>query len=303
MDHFYPHFFIPGAAKSGTTSLHDLLDLHPDICMSVDKEPNYWSHLEFDQFNDKSKAKYASLFPNKKAKLFGESTTAYMYIDSFIKNVKANFKDEPKFIFILRNPIDRCYSHYWWMVGLGLETSDFKNAIENDVDNVFKPYDYYPMHYYHFGLYAKWLNYFFENFEKENIKIITLDALISNRLKTLNECFEFLGVSTLIDIPELISNKTFKLKNPRIFHFIQKTYSGKYKYTKAAKYLIPRKQIENIREKLRKTNIFKSRKDFDYPKIANDDRIWLKSLYHSDVKKLKEMTNYPFEEWSDFKST
>ena len=36
---FYPNLFIPGAAKSGTTTLHELLDLHPDISMSSVKEP------------------------------------------------------------------------------------------------------------------------------------------------------------------------------------------------------------------------------------------------------------------------
>ena len=36
-----PNLFIPGAAKSGTTSLHALLNLHPDVCMSSTKEPVY----------------------------------------------------------------------------------------------------------------------------------------------------------------------------------------------------------------------------------------------------------------------
>ena len=194
MAHFYPNLFIPGAAKSGTTTLHELLDLHPDIAMSATKEPYYWNHLEFDNFNDKKKEWYASLFSKREAIFYGESTTSYMYYPNFIQNVKGNYKVEPKFIFILRNPIDRCYSHYHWMIGLGLEKSEFRNAVEKDLNNCFKPYHYYPNHYYHFGLYAKWLVPFYENFDRDKIKIITLDNLINNRLKTLNDCFEFLGL-------------------------------------------------------------------------------------------------------------
>lgn len=300
MAHFYPNLFIPGAAKSGTTTLHELLDIHPDICMSSIKEPMYWNNSDFKNFSHKTKEKYSKLFSNKNAKILGESTTSYLYFPSFIENIKNNYKIEPKFIFILRNPIDRCYSHYQWMVGLGLEKSDFRNTVEKDFNNAFELYDYYPNHYYHFGLYAKWLGPFYENFERSNIKVITLDALIKNRTKTINECFEFLGLNSLQEIPEIISNKTYKLKNPRIFHFIEKTYSGKYKYTKAAKYLIPRNQIESIREKLKKMSLFKNKKEFEYPKIGVNDRSWLKSLYTNDVEELKEITKYPFEEWTDF---
>ena len=52
LDHFKPDFFIPGAAKSGTTSLHDLLNTHPDISMSKNKEPVYWNNKLFDQFKN-----------------------------------------------------------------------------------------------------------------------------------------------------------------------------------------------------------------------------------------------------------
>ena len=50
IEHFKPDFFVPGAAKSGTTTLHDLLNTHHDISMSKDKEPVYWNNKLFHQF-------------------------------------------------------------------------------------------------------------------------------------------------------------------------------------------------------------------------------------------------------------
>ena len=50
MLHFKPNLFIPGAAKSGTTSLHNLLNQHPEICMSSVKEPGYWKNEKFKDF-------------------------------------------------------------------------------------------------------------------------------------------------------------------------------------------------------------------------------------------------------------
>ena len=62
IEHFKPDFFIPGFAKSGTSSLHDLLNTHPDISMSKVKEPVYWNNKSFDIFNDFEIIRYSDLF-------------------------------------------------------------------------------------------------------------------------------------------------------------------------------------------------------------------------------------------------
>ena len=100
--HFKPDFFIPGAAKSGTSTLHNLLNTHPEISMSRNKEPVYWNNKSFDKFNDFEKNRYEKMF-DMNAKIKGESTTSYMYYDSYLKNIKKNYEKSPKFIFILRN--------------------------------------------------------------------------------------------------------------------------------------------------------------------------------------------------------
>ena len=153
MLHFKPNLFIPGAAKSGTTSLHNLLNQHPEICMSSVKEPGYWKNEKFKDFKNIEKENYLNLFMKSKHKIFGESTTAYMYYDSFINNINSNYKVSPKLIFILRNPIDRFNSHFWWIKGLGLEKSNFQEALSKDQNDKFKAYDYFPKYYFQFVLY------------------------------------------------------------------------------------------------------------------------------------------------------
>ena len=208
MLHFKPNLFIPGAAKSGTTTLHNLLNQHPEICMSSVKEPGYWKNEKFKDFKNIEKENYLNLFMKSKHKIFGESTTAYMYYDTFINNISSNYKVSPKFIFILRNPIDRFNSHFWWIKGLGLEKSNFQEALSKDQNNQFKAYNYYPKYYFQFGLYAKWLKRFYNCFDRSNIKIIIFEDLINNQLKTANSCFEFLGLKKLDTISNHTSNQT-----------------------------------------------------------------------------------------------
>lgn len=301
MNYVYPNLFIPGAAKSGTTSLHELLNLHPDICMSSVKEPVFWNKEGF-KHPDRIDW-YANLFSNKNAKVIGESTTSYMYFPEFITNVKANFNFSPKFIFILRNPIDRCYSNYWYLVGRGQEKKSFEDSVKFDMNRTYENYDYVPDYYYHFGRYAKWLKNFYSNFETESIKIITLENLKKNRLSTLNECYSFLGLNTLDAIPSIEANKTGKLKYPKLYHFTRKSASGKYKYTRIAKYFLPSQLINWLKKKMKHSSFLQKNKSFTYPKISKTQRLWLKDIYAEDIKELKKVTGLSFLEWEDFNST
>lgn len=293
-----PNLFIPGAAKSGTSSLHELLNQHPDICMSSVKEPIFWNTSSINY--QRKIEKYNDLFENKKLKILGESTTSYMYYYEFISQVKSNYKILPKLIFILRNPIDRCHSHYWWMVGRGQEKKTFEKCVLKDMNRPFKKYGYVPDYYYHFGLYGFWLKKFYDIFGESNIKIITLEQLKEHREKVINECFSFLELPKLNHIPKVILNKTSKLKHPNIFHFIKKTASGKYRYTKIAKYFLSTNSIDAIRKKLQKINYFSASEKFDYSKISDENRKWLQSIYKEDVSFLKKLTGLKFKEWTDF---
>ena len=299
--HFKPNFFIPGAAKSGTTSLHELLDIHPDISMSKEKEPVYWNNKLFNEFENLEISRYLNLF-EQEVKIKGESTTSYMYYDNFIKNVKDNFHQPPKFIFILRNPIDRYISHYNWLKGLGKEKRRIDKIIEEDRYLDFKEYNDYPKQYYQFGLYYKWISRFIENFGKENIKIVTFEKLISERLNILNSCYEFLGVNKMDSVNFIKSNKTNKVIFPSMYHFLRKSSIGKMKYTSISKYFVPKKirtKIKSLMKIAIKNWIsIESKKEI----MSDKQRKILRDKYFEDVMSLKNKLNYDFSEWEDFKN-
>ena len=297
---FLPNLFIPGAAKSGTTTLHELLNLHPEISMSKVKEPVFWNNKKFEKYIEQDWLNYKKLFVEK-SKICGESTTSYMYYNSFIENINKNYKKSPKFIFILRNPIDRYNSHFWWMKGLGLEKNKIKNVLNIESQINFEEYDYYPKNYFQFGLYSKWIQRFIDNFGLENIKVITLEKLISNRLDTINSCFDFLGLKKLESIPEKTSNKTTRIKYSFLYHFIRKSSIGKMNYTKIGKIFLSNKSIDRIKNKLKDIITNWKTEEFEYEPLQSEHRNHLKDAgYFSDVEKLKEIFDYSFNEWKDF---
>ena len=125
-----PTFIICGTQRGGTTTLYHYLKEHPQICMSEKKEVHY-----FDLNYHKSLQWYESHFKdcqNKKVKTIGEASPFYMYLREVPERIDETLPDV-KLIFILRNPVDRAYSHYWHEVKLGVEYLPFEEAIKREI--------------------------------------------------------------------------------------------------------------------------------------------------------------------------
>lgn len=303
-----PNLFIPGAAKSGTSSLHDYVQQHPDIFMSAAKEPHFFSNAaHFQKEHGEKLATYAKLFEGSEGYRFrGESSTGYMVFPHVIQRIKAMIPD-PKFIFILRNPIDRAYSHYWWLRGRGFETRTFREAMLADMnetpdpENSVKGFGAY-RYYYAFGQYGSYLRAFIDEFGYDSIAVITTEDLKADAVATLNVCYKFLGVSEISDVTVRKSNETVVYRNPRVYGTINSLGSK----TGASRFL--RRKLPTVfrgavaSRQLLSSGVAKLlRPQTSYPPISQKDRDWLQEMYADEVSTLRELTGLRFEKWlSDF---
>lgn len=108
-----PDFIIGGAPKSGTTALFKYLSQHPEVYTSDPKEPHFFVK---DKKNiEKSLNEYESLFDEKNDEQVAcEGSTSYLNSSKVVsKRIKAMVPNL-KLIFILRDPIKRSYSDYWF---------------------------------------------------------------------------------------------------------------------------------------------------------------------------------------------
>ncbi len=299
-----PNLYIPGSGKSGTSTLHELLNEHPDICMSSEKEPHFWTNSNFENYTDEDFKKYCALFINENVSYFGESSTGYFCFPEFITRIKKNYKDSPKFIIILRNPVDRIYSHYWWLKGLGSERKTFRDAVLNDFN--MEPNDCNRLRegnfksYFQFGLYGKWMTKFINEFSSQNIHIITTENLRTDTLNTINGCFKFLELEPLETIPEINNNKTIIFRHPELYKHTKKLVFSQNVLRNTIKIFIPKKFRQRIRYKIHQTVFDLTATNQSYPTITIEEREWLKTLYEQDVQLLKEITGLEFSEWIDF---
>lgn len=300
-----PNLFVPGAAKSGTSSLHDLLNLHPEISMSSNKEPHFWTIKKIKEYTPEEIGLYLRIFDQKKAyKYYGESSTGYFYFSLFIENLNALKDHNPKLIFILRNPIDRTYSHYCYLKSLGSEDDSFKEAVLKNHQKEPHPEDLLPelivKNYYQYSLYGKWLSRFYKSFDKNQIKIILFEDFKENQLQTLNECFDFLNLSRLDKIPETKSNETVETKYPKTYRKLRILTLSKNRYRDVIKHFFPKKFRRKYKKKVSEIFLNFTKTNKRYPKLAPEQREWLYQLFKEDVALLKKTTGFDFKKWEDF---
>ncbi len=140
-----PNLFIIGAQKCGTTSLHHYLAAHPEIFLSEPKEPGYFVP-EIDYY-PRDREWYLGLFEGASGHRYvGESSTHYTKLPVYPGVVEriADFVDEaPRFIYLMRDPIDRAVSHYWHDIRKFHEHRPIEEAFRERVD--YRAFSNYPM--------------------------------------------------------------------------------------------------------------------------------------------------------------
>lgn len=190
-----PNLFIIGAAKCGTTSLHSYLAQHPQIYMSELKEPCFFlePHERHPTIRSGSENNdlelYLRLFVNDKmSKFAGESSSSYTKLPKspgVAQRIYA-FNPDAYLIYIIRDPIERTISHYWWNVQHESEYRDIMTAIIKD-----------PC-YCDVSYYAMQIKPYLEIFASERLKVLTLEELIRDPQRTIVDIFTWLGVDTSI---------------------------------------------------------------------------------------------------------
>lgn len=122
------HFFVLGAAKCGTTSLYSYLAQHPSIVMAEPKEPIFFEG-EYERGLDYYRTSY---FPHRDGEPYaGEARHRNLYLPYVAPRLHESFPDA-KLIVILRNPVERAYSHYLHRKRHYGETHSFEDAIKAD---------------------------------------------------------------------------------------------------------------------------------------------------------------------------
>ena len=179
-----PNFIIIGAAKSATTTLTTVLQMHPDVFISKPKEPKFFGRNYGKGWNW-----YASRFAaGKKVLLRGEASTMYSSLLSpyrWSPELMSRFLPDLKLIYIVRDPLDRIVSQWRHHRGRNPDCADFSDLMrDRDLKR----------RVVGCSMYYKQLSRYRLFFPDAQIHCLTFEDLLSSPKDTLQVMLRFLGV-------------------------------------------------------------------------------------------------------------
>ena len=283
-------FFIVGAPKAGTTSLYHYLAEHPQIEMSSQKEPDYFSDtaiqeqgMYYRKNRIDTEEKYYSLFNvESKNVIFGEASVSYLFYKSVAGDIK-KYNANAKIIIILRNPIDRAFSHYLMDYRLGL-VSDTFDEIVNKTSNNNKVHLYYQQ-YIQISEYAKQIARYYQQFDEDKIMLIDYEDFKKDVGEIVKSVYTFLGINSEYKADINKKHNTFTMPKNNLIRYIYSFVFIRNMLT----FLFPKSLVKSVRSILFKQN--------KKPKLSDETRKQLKQFFKEDIWELSQILNKDFSKW------
>jgi len=207
----FPNFAIIGAQKSGTTSLYDFVTRHPNIASARKKEIHFFSSslygfgLMWYRSNFPTRISRYYYKKNGKKLLVGEATPYYLFHPLVPERMKRVLPDI-KLIAILRNPVDRTYSHYNFALRQNRESLSFEEALDAEGDRMgghreriiqdpnFDDFEFKTHSYLSRSIYVDQLSHWFKYYDRSRFLIVSSEDLAMDPQRILDQIFDFLGV-------------------------------------------------------------------------------------------------------------
>jgi hypothetical protein len=208
-----PQFLIVGAQRSGTTSLYRYLSLHPSIAPPIVKETQFFSSSAFHN----GPGWYRANFPTRRElerlatasgqALTFEATPYYLFHPLAARRVASSLP-QVKIIVLLRNPVDRAFSHYLHSMQRRIEPLSFEDALAAEPrrlagqvermlgDERYDSHTHRAFSYFARGLYADQLAEWHSRFSRDAFLVLESEALYRDPSGVYRQVVEWLGLAS-----------------------------------------------------------------------------------------------------------
>jgi len=201
-------FLICGTQKGGTSALDAYCRHHQDLFMADAKEVHFFDNEALFRNEKPDYREYHRDFPpHEEGKLRGESTPVYMYWPDAPARIHA-YNPDIRLILILRDPVQRAFSHWQMECRRGHETLAFGKAVRQEAARLQQAdADHRRVYsYVDRGRYLRQLELLWSLFGREHVLVVFNEDLRQSPATVLEQISAFLGIAPFPVIEERIVN-------------------------------------------------------------------------------------------------
>ncbi len=280
-----------GAAKSATTSLADWIGQHPEIFVPPSKESHFFTSDAYYSLGLETYLKNEFSHAASERVLV-DASPSYLHLpDRVIPRMKQCLvAEELRFLVLLRNPIERAFSHYLHQRRRGRESMAFEDAVRDELAGN-RQADETWLTYLADGRYAAHLRRWFSAFGREVFLVIRYEDLRDRPREVISRVFSFLDLEDVSD--EVTLSRRNEARAPR-FTSLARWIGSETGTKKLLRKLLPyRVQRHLYRESLR----LLERPLTDRPRISQDTEARLSTIFEPDLRDLESMLGWSVESW------
>ncbi|HEY6419470.1 MAG TPA: sulfotransferase [Candidatus Binataceae bacterium] len=295
-----PNFFLVGAMRSGSTSVYYHLLAHPHIYTSRIKEPNYFAtdlRIPLDRRHRTRLAEakrgklnrvrvsdfdeYLGLFEGASSELaIGECSVAYLYSKTAAAEIRSMIP-HARILMVLRNPVQRAYSHYLMHVRNAQAKSSFRDEMNRDLSTIDDTGMANP--YIETGLYYEQIKRYLGIFPRDQVKIFLTEDMRDDLYAFLSSLYEFLGVDSSFRPPATIYNEAKVPRSTLLNQLWSKT---------PLKGSIVKHLPQSVRDIVE--SLYNS---YNVPKMSEVDREYLITVFAPEIRRLEPLINRDLANW------
>jgi hypothetical protein len=273
-----PNFLVIGAQRAGTTLLHQVLEAHPEVYVPYRRKEVHY----FDRYFDRGIRWYEKFFPSSaratQYRAIGEVTPDYLYNGSVPLRIHQTLSD-CRFVVSLRNPVDRAYSWYLFLVRRVAERRTPEQFFKQSEEALIR------------GLYSKQLNRYFDFFPRSSFLVLIFEELVQYPGTNLERLAGFLNLSHAWPNPAtLLRDRVNASDVPR--------FRVAFKRAQRLGAVFTRHDLDWVVRLARRTGIPSLLgMGSPGPSLPVSTRLWLEDYYQEEMARLENLLRRDLDVW------
>lgn len=274
-----PDFLFIGPDKAGSSWMYEILQSHPQCFIPEAKDIYFFNRYYY--FGIDWYRNFFSPAGATPVKMKGELSHDYLFSELAADRIQKHLPGV-KLITCLRDPIDRTFSHYLYLVRSGLTRASFRAALQQFPELINN------------SRYATHLGVYLDRFPREQLLILDFNDFKTDSREFARKLFDFLGIEFVEELP--YDRRVLTASRPRSSFIARLMKAG----ANQARRFGMANVVGRFKRGSVKRLVYVPYSEDDRPRLLSSDRRYLEQIFRCEIISLRKILGAQANDFGDW---